>query len=122
MQDYEPALVYSQRAHAMATTLGDVGLQLEINLAMGWIYYDLGDYRQALEHLQQALTILQGARSRPSVLPPLPGLGHRPGNRPLITRTWIVPCLSQLGAFADGVASGAAALQPAEASIVPTTP
>jgi tetratricopeptide (TPR) repeat protein len=27
MQDYEPALAYSQRAHAMATALGDVDLQ-----------------------------------------------------------------------------------------------
>ena len=36
MQDYEPALAYSQRTHAIATALGDVRLQLEGNLAMGW--------------------------------------------------------------------------------------
>jgi class 3 adenylate cyclase/tetratricopeptide (TPR) repeat protein len=61
MQDYEPALAYSQRAHAMATVLGDVGLQMESRLAMGWIYCDLGDYRQAMEHFRQALTILTAA-------------------------------------------------------------
>jgi tetratricopeptide (TPR) repeat protein len=61
MQDYEPALAYSQRAHAMATALGDVGLQMESRLAMGWTYCDLGDYRQAMEHFRQALTILTAA-------------------------------------------------------------
>jgi DNA-binding winged helix-turn-helix (wHTH) protein/tetratricopeptide (TPR) repeat protein len=118
MQDYEPALAYSQRAHAMATALGDVALQLESRLAMGWIYCDLGDYRQALEHLQQALMTLQGApRGQSFGLDNLRGigLGHRLGNRLLITRTWIVSCLSQLGAFADGVACGTEALQLAEA-------
>ena len=53
MQDYEPALAYSQRTHAIATALGDVRLQLEGNLAMGWTYHSLGDYRQAMEHLQR---------------------------------------------------------------------
>jgi tetratricopeptide (TPR) repeat protein len=118
MQDYEPALAYSQRAHAMATALGEVGLQLESRLATGWIYHDLGDYRQALEHLQQALMTLQGAsRSQSAGLGHGLGLGpgHRLGNRPIITRTWIVLCLSELGAFADGVACGTEALQSAEA-------
>src|SRR5262245_3126325 len=62
MQDYEPALAYCQRAHAVATALGDVDLEREVNLAMGWISYNLGDYRQAMEHLQQALTALQVER------------------------------------------------------------
>jgi tetratricopeptide (TPR) repeat protein len=118
MQDYEAALAYSQQAHALATALGDVELQLESRLAMGWISHDLGDYRQALEHLQQALTALQGApRGQPFGLAGRLGLspGHRLGNRTLITRAWIVSCLSQLGAFADGVACGTEMLQHAEA-------
>ena len=118
MQDYEPALAYSQRAHAMATALGDVGLQMESRLAMGWTYCDLGDYRQAMEHFRQALTILQGApRSQSGDLDHRLGIGldHRLGNRLLITRTWMASCLSQLGSFADGVACGTEALQLAEA-------
>ena len=105
MQDYEPALAYSQRAHAMATALGDVGLQMESRLAMGWTYCELGDYRQAMEHFRQALTILQGApRSQPFGLGHRLGIGldHRLGNRLLITRTWMASCLSQLGSFPMG--------------------
>jgi len=60
MQDYEPALAYCQRAHAIATALGDVDLQVWINSDMGEIYKDLGDYRQATTYLQQVLTALQG--------------------------------------------------------------
>jgi tetratricopeptide (TPR) repeat protein len=110
MQDYELALAYSQRAYASATTLGDVRLQLESHLAMGWIYHNLGDYHPAMEHLQQALTILQGESPSPSF-----ALRHLLGNRPIITLAWIVLCLSELGAFADAIAYGAEALQRAAA-------
>ena len=110
MQDYEPALAYSQRAHAMATALGDVDLQMESRLAMAWTYCDLGDYRQAMEYFRQALTILQGVPRAQSV-----DLDHRLGNRLLMTWTWMASCLSELGAFAEGVAYGTEALQIAEA-------
>ena len=118
MQDYEPALTYSQRTHAIATALGDVQLQLEGTLAMAWINYNLGEYRQAMEHLQQALMTLQGeSHSQSFGLAHLRGLnpGNRSGNRLLVTRTWMVLCLSELGAFAEGVAYGNEALQIAEA-------
>jgi hypothetical protein len=66
-------------------------------------------------HLQQALTVLQGEACSESfgLRPHL--LGGGPGNRPLITRTWMVLCLSELGAFAEGVTCGTEALQLAEA-------
>ena len=115
MQDYEPTLAYSQRTHAIATALRDVRLQLEGNLAMGWIYHSLGDYRQAMEHLQQALTTLQGESHPQSFGLRRHLLGHRPGNRSLVTRTWMVLGLSELGAFAEGVAYGNEVLQLAEA-------
>jgi tetratricopeptide (TPR) repeat protein len=87
MQDYESALAYSQRTHAMATALGDVGLHMESRLVMGWTYCELGDYRQAMEHFRQALTILQGApHALSSDLDARLGTGldHRLGNRLLI--------------------------------------
>jgi class 3 adenylate cyclase/tetratricopeptide (TPR) repeat protein len=106
MQDYELALAYGQRTHAMATALGDLELQLEANLQMGWINHNLGDYRQAMEYLQQTLTTLPGEQRDPF-------FGLAP-HRPIIARTWMVVCLSELGAFADGVAYGNEALQIAE--------
>jgi hypothetical protein len=63
-----------------------------------------------MEHFRQALTILQGALRHQSG-----DLDHRLDNRLLITRAWMASCLSQLGAFAEGVACGTAALQLAEA-------
>ena len=70
MQDYEPALAYSQRAHAMATALGDVRLQMESRLPMGWTYCELGDYRQAMKHFRQALRSSKGRHApSPAILP-----------------------------------------------------
>jgi len=105
-QDYEPALAYCQRAHAVATALGDVELQLEVIHETGVLYHNLGDYRQAIEYAQQSLTILQGEpRSQ------FFGLA----NPSVIIRTFMVLYLSELGAFADGIAYGNEALQIAEA-------
>jgi tetratricopeptide (TPR) repeat protein len=82
---------------------------------MGFIYHNLGAYRQAMEYLQQVLTTLQEEpRSQPFGLAPHL-LAHGRGNRPIVTRAWMVRCLSELGVFADGVAYGTEALQLAEA-------
>src|SRR5262249_14367962 len=100
MQDYEAALAYCQRAHAIATALGDVDLQVWVNNDMGQIYTALGDYRQAMEYLQQVLTALPGEQR---------------SQRSIVARVRMVLCLRELGRFADGVAYGDEALQVAEA-------
>jgi tetratricopeptide (TPR) repeat protein len=106
MQDIEQALAYCQRAHAIATALGDVGLQGGVNLDMGQIYSDLGDYCRAMEHLQQTLTAFQGERR----YQPIGGVVLPSVNAHVSTAR----CLSELGEFADGVAYGNEALQIAE--------
>jgi class 3 adenylate cyclase/tetratricopeptide (TPR) repeat protein len=105
MQSYEPAWAYCQRAHAIVTTLGDVEIQRDVNLQIGAINYNLGDYRQALIYVQQNLTILPGERGYE-----LFSLAHHSA----AARTWMVMCLSELGAFADGVVYGNEALRMAE--------
>ena len=106
LQDYEPALVYCQRVHAIATALGDVGLQIWVNCDMSEIYYDWGDYRRAIACVQQMLTAPQG-------VPPDQSFGG--AVRPAIqARVRMMQCLSELGAFADGVAYGDEAGQMAE--------
>jgi predicted ATPase len=90
------ALAYCQRAHAVATALGDIGLQIWANLNMGVSYHDLGDYHRAIACVQQMLTALQ------EVLPDQSFGGVvLPGIR---ARIWMVNCLGELGEFADGVA------------------
>src|SRR5262249_36509593 len=103
MQAHEQALAYGQRAHAIATALGDVDLQMRVDLVMGQVYFDLGDYRQAMEHFQQMLTAPQGAPLEQS-------FGDLDD-----AHIWIMQCLRELGRFADGAAYGDKALQIAEA-------
>ena len=67
MQDYEPALAYCKRAQVIATALEDFDLQVLVNQEMGIIYFELGEYRQAMECLQQNLTALQGERHHQSL-------------------------------------------------------
>ena len=55
------ALTYSQRCHALATTSGDLGLQIMSSQRLGQIYYDLGDYHQAMAYFRSNVASLQGA-------------------------------------------------------------
>jgi class 3 adenylate cyclase/tetratricopeptide (TPR) repeat protein len=106
MYDYESALTYCQRAHALATALGDVDTQIWLNYFMSQIYFDLGGYHQAMECMQQMLITLQG-------MPPDPSF--RGFVSPSVQAyTWMVSCLRELGEFADGAAYGEDALQIAE--------
>ena len=107
LQDYEPALAYCQRAHAMAIALGDFDSQMWANDTMGMVYFDLGDYRQAMEYLQQILTAVRGEPCDQSSRGVVPLAFH--------ARLWMTRCLSELGEFADGMAYGTEALQTAEA-------
>jgi tetratricopeptide (TPR) repeat protein len=107
MQDHEPALVYCQRAHAIATALGDVETQVAVYEDMGQVYYDLGQYRQAMEHFQQILT----------AVPKIPSDQVRRGifHPAIQAQVWRLECCRELGEFADGVAYGKEARQIAEA-------
>jgi class 3 adenylate cyclase/tetratricopeptide (TPR) repeat protein len=97
MQDYEAALAYCQRAYAMATALGDVALQADVNVRTGPIYHDLGDYRRAMAYLQQASSVFQGERRYQflGTVVTLPSVN---------ARVWMGQCCVELGAFADGIA------------------
>ena len=103
-QAYESALAYCQQAHAMATTLGDTGLQRWANLEMGWLYVELGDYRQAIPYLQQLLTGPQEEQRDQSF------------RIAVHARLLMIRCLSELGGFAEGIAYGDEALPLVEAS------
>jgi tetratricopeptide (TPR) repeat protein len=107
-----PALLYSQRAYTIATALGDVETQIWGHLTMAQAYHDLGNYCQGIACLQQALTTLQG-------MPPVQSLRYMTAHPVIQARTWLVCCLMQLGAFAEGVASGHDAGQMAEAGGCP---
>src|SRR5262249_59984250 len=51
MSDLDHGLESGQRALKLAATLGDIGLEVSAHFSLGLIYYDLGDYRQAVDCL-----------------------------------------------------------------------
>jgi predicted ATPase/class 3 adenylate cyclase len=106
--DYERALMAGQRALSLAITLEDQALQREANTQLGLIYYHRGDYGRAIVALRQTITALarQSHRTR----------GAHPDVPEVWARSWLLVCLSQVGAFAEGHAMSAEVLRLAEAS------
>ena len=51
--DPDHALASGQRALAIGTALGDVGLTVVAQNYLGYVYRSLGDYRQAVEYFQE---------------------------------------------------------------------
>src|SRR5262249_18139035 len=58
--DVDHAIVYGQRALAVATILEHVGFQALVRLSLGQVYYDTGDYPRAIESLEWNVAALQG--------------------------------------------------------------
>ena len=90
MGEVDHAIVYGQRALALAATLGHVGLQARAQLILGQAYYDAGDYPRAVESLGRNVAALQGSCSL-NALAQWPRRGSFPGlAEPLPRRTWRV--------------------------------
>jgi class 3 adenylate cyclase/tetratricopeptide (TPR) repeat protein len=106
MGDYDRALTAGQRALALAVALGDVALQGLANAELGPIYYHLGDYQRTQEVLGHSVATLADERCQ-----------ERLGHVTLLSvhpHAWLVMCLAQVGAFADGRTLGAEAVRVAE--------
>jgi predicted ATPase len=91
----DEALVSAQRALAIGTALGDVGLQVTANSFLGELYlWVLNDYRQAVEAYRRNVELLHGALLR-----------ERFGTtnmQSVVARAQVARCLAELGAFAEG--------------------
>jgi predicted ATPase len=103
----DEALVSAQRALAIGTALGDVGLQVTANSFLGELYlWILSDYRQAVEAYRRNVEILHGALLR-----------ERFGTtnvQSVVARAQVARCLAELGAFTEGRAYAEEALRLAE--------
>lgn len=111
MGDYDRALTAGQRALALAVALGDVALQGLANAELGPIYYYLGDYQRAQEVLGHSIAALADGRCQ-----------ERLGHITLLSvhpHAWLLMCLAQMGAFADGRSLGAEAVRIAETGDAP---
>jgi tetratricopeptide (TPR) repeat protein len=106
VSDTERALTYSQRCHALATMSGDMGLQIVSSQRLGQIYYDLGDYHQAMAYFRSNVASLQGA-----LLYERFDVGTFNGLPALAARSLLVLCLAEVGGFTEGIAYGDEALR-----------
>jgi predicted ATPase/class 3 adenylate cyclase len=105
--DVDRAIDYGQRALALATTLGDVGLQAWAHLSLGRIYYDAGDYPRAVESLGWNVATLQGELRSAR-------FGTN-GSVAAISRAWLSLCHAERGVFTEGRAMAEDGLRIAEA-------
>ena len=105
--DREHAIASGQRTLAIAVRLGDPALQVMANYYLGMAYQIPGDYRRAIDFLMKNVLFLQG-----DLLHEFFGVASLPA---IGSRVWLVDCLAELGAFAEGIARGEEAIQMAEA-------
>jgi class 3 adenylate cyclase/tetratricopeptide (TPR) repeat protein len=107
-RDLDRAVEYGQRALALASALGDVGLQVTANYYVGSVYYDRGDYRRAMDFLGRNVACLEGDLIRERF-----GMTGLPS---ALSRVYLSWSLAELGAFAEGIARGEEGVQIAEAA------
>jgi tetratricopeptide (TPR) repeat protein len=94
----ERALTYSQRCHALATTSGDLALQIMASQRLGQLYYDLGDYQQAMTYFRSNVASLQGALRYERF-----GVNTDGGLPILVALAYLAWCLAEVGEFAEGL-------------------
>src|SRR5262249_55137227 len=92
--EYDHAIEFGQRALAIATALGDIGLTAVAQHELGLAYLGLGDYRQAAECYRKNVVCLHDA-----LLQERFGLA---GLASVLSRRHLVYCLAECGAFAEG--------------------
>ena len=97
--DNARALEYGERTLSLARQLDDVGLQVDGHQFLGVLYTSLGDFRQALHHLDANVRLLVGEHRRGR-------FGHFYA---VHARTWRVWCLAELGRLHEAAAAAAAA-------------
>jgi class 3 adenylate cyclase/tetratricopeptide (TPR) repeat protein len=108
LNNLDQAVESGQRALALATTLGDVDLQVMANFCVGSLSYDLGDYRRAVDCLGWNVVSLEGDRRRERF-----GMTGLPS---VLSRAYLSWALAELGAFAEAIAGGEEGVGIAEAA------
>lgn len=105
---YAQALHTGQRALSVSLTSQDLAMQVISQLRLGQLYHVLGDYTQAMTMLRHNLTRLTGALRAERF-----GLA---GLAAVHSLAWLAWCCAEVGAFAEGVASGTEAVEIASAA------
>ena len=110
---HDQAIAAAQRALTLAAVSGESVLHALANLYLGRVYEAHGDYRQAIDCLRQTVVFCDGAGHHErfgQVVPPA-----------VSSRTLLVVCHGELGAFAAGRVLGEEGLRIAEAMAHPAS-
>jgi tetratricopeptide (TPR) repeat protein len=107
MGDFDRTIATSQRALIIAEALGDVALQVTANINLGRTYYALGDYPRAMDYFRRNLASLEGELLREHF-----GMTSLAS---VLSWSWLVSCLAEVGTFAEGLALGEEGIRIAEA-------
>jgi class 3 adenylate cyclase/tetratricopeptide (TPR) repeat protein len=105
--ELERAVASGERARAVATALGDFPLEVMATFFVGSAYHGLGDYRRAVDCFRRNVASIKG-----ELIYERFGMTGLPA---VMSRTWSVFCLADLGAFDEGTAWGEEAVRLAEA-------
>jgi class 3 adenylate cyclase/tetratricopeptide (TPR) repeat protein len=105
--DYERALEAGERGLAIAKEIGDLRIESGATFYLGQVYQAIGDHRRALDSLRSSVASVEGHlryeyRGAPILLS-------------VISRTWLVVSLAELGEFSEGIAIAEDAFRIADA-------
>ena len=106
--DQERAVEVGQQTFAIASALGDLGLQVTINFYLGCAHLALGDYVVAIDLLQRNAAMLEGDRVRERF-----GVAGLPS---VLSRVWLAWGLAEGGKFHQATACADEGLRIAEAA------
>ena len=115
--DLAHALATGRRVLDLATTSRDVNLQVMAYFMLGEVYYDLGDYRQALDMLRRHVAALDSAGSQER----FGELALGPGLQAVAARHWLIRALADVGVFGEGMDLAEDTIRLAEADGHPYT-
>ena len=107
MGAHDQAIAAGQRALALTTAGGDIGLHATANQYLGFAYWAQGDYRRAIDCLRQTVAALDGAMHRERF-----GQTFLPA---VLARALLAACHAEQGTFPEGNTLGEEGLQIAEA-------
>lgn len=103
--DHDRAIESGQRALAIVETSKDVAAQIVANFYLGVVHHVLGNNRRAIDFLGRAAAF-EGTTGREYF-----GMHGIPS---ILSQSWLIMCLAELGKFAEGILQGEETLRIAE--------
>jgi class 3 adenylate cyclase/tetratricopeptide (TPR) repeat protein len=112
MGDNARARASAQRAFDLATALGDLPLQAQTQMRLGHVYHTLGDYQRGLDLLRRAVEALAEEPLRDRSGGPV----GTTRILPVLSRTFLLWALAEVGEFTEGGRRGEEGIRIAEAA------